>query len=47
MGGQTKNAILEMVRDRAKLTKIWDYQGEKNQLTKSLKFWEKKSKWPI
>ena len=49
MADLTKNIISEMVRDRAKRTKIWDHQSNKSQLTKSLKiskFCEKNLKWP-
>ena len=45
MAAFTKNAILVMVRDRAKRTKIWDHKGYRSQITnifKNSKFYKKK-----
>ena len=50
MAALTKNAISVTVRDRAKWTKIWDHKAYKSQITnifKNLKFYKKKSKWPL
>ena len=45
----TKNAISVTVRDRAKLTKVWNHNGNKSIITiffKNSKFHKQKSKWP-
>ena len=49
MAALTKNAISVTVRDRAKLTKIWDHKGYRSQISnifKNSKILKKNSKWP-